>query len=114
MTDVTVNYTAEDTARLVNAYTNAQSDAERVAVVEEFADELGKSKGSVRAKLVSEGVYVAVTRTRKRVQKKAEILTALAQVLGVDEDVIGSLEKATATALLAVHGAVGRIKREAE
>ena len=114
MTEKTVNYTAEATEALVARYVAEGTDEARVAVVEAVAKELGKSVGSVRAKLVAEGVYVAVTRTGKKVARKAELVATLAKNLGVDEEVIGSVEKATGVALVAIIGAVGRIKYEAE
>ena len=114
MTDKTVNYTKEATADLVERYTAVKTDADRKAVVEAVAKELGKTVASVRAKLVREKVYVAVTRVGKRKAKKAELIAALAKTMGVNEDAIGSLEKATAAAILKVIGAVGKAKREAE
>ena len=114
MVDKAVNYTAEQTDALVKAYKEAEGQEGRQAVVEQFAENFGKSVASIRAKLVAEGVYVKAERARKRVARKSELVTALAETLGLDEDVIGSLEKATSTALVKVIGAVGRIKYEAE
>jgi hypothetical protein len=114
MTDKVENYTKEATADLVERYVGAEGDEGRKAVLVAVATELGKSVASVRAKTVREGVYVKAERATKRVARKAEMVTALAGSLGLDEIVLDSLEKATANALLAVIGAVGRIKREAE
>ena len=47
-----VNYTAEMTTAIVNAYQDG-------AYVDEIAADIGKSVRSVRSKLVREGVYVA-------------------------------------------------------
>jgi len=114
MTDKVVNYSAEVTAELVEAYKAESTDETRVAVVKRFAKELGKSEGSVRAKLVSEGVYKAVERVTKRTAKKAELVASLAKSLGIEEEVLDSFEKATAVALVAVIGKVGKLKRELE
>jgi hypothetical protein len=52
-------------ADMVERYTAATNDAERKAVVEELADELGKSVPSVRQKLVREGVYIKAKASTK-------------------------------------------------
>jgi hypothetical protein len=114
MTEVKVNYSAEVTKDLVARYVAEGTDETRVAVVKAVAKELGKNEASVRAKLVAEGVYVAVTRVGKKTARKSALVTSLAASLGLDEEVIGSVEKATGVALVAIIGAVGRIKYEAE
>ena len=114
MTEKVVNYTKEQTEALVKIYGEAENDEQRKAVVAGVAKNLRKTEASVRAKLVSEGVYVKMTPVRKRKAKKAELVTILANTLGLDEEVIGSFETATANALTKVIGAVGRIKYEAE
>ena len=97
-----VNYTPEQTAVLVDAYTSVDSDETRAAVVAQYAEEFGKPPQSIRAKLVSEGVYVAKAYKTKKGEKpesKAAIVAGIAQVMGVDQERIESLEKANKTAL---------------
>ncbi len=86
---------------MVNAYEQADSDAARAAVVNEYADLYGKTPASVRAKLVREGVYIAQTRAPagKRSAKKSDIVTAIADMLGVNGEAVESLEKATKRSL---------------
>ena len=69
--------------------------------VAQLADELGKSPASIRAKLTREGIYVpkAKAPAGKASVTKAQLVTAIAAEMNVDEDVVGSLEKATKVAL---------------
>lgn len=69
------DFTAENVAEMKAAYVAATSDAARQAVVEAYADSIGRSVPSIRMKLVSEGVYQRPARTAKNgkpvVQKNA-------------------------------------------
>ena len=97
-----VNYTPEQTAMLVDAYQMCDSQEERDKVVAHYAAEFGKASQSIRAKLVSEGVYVAKTYKTKKGEKpesKAAIVAGIASVLGVDQERVESLEKANKVAL---------------
>jgi len=66
MTTKTENYTAEMTTELVEAYTKAETTEARLAVVTFYAEKLGKTVNSVRAKLTREKVYVAKVYTNKK------------------------------------------------
>ena len=104
-----VNYTPTQTDELVNAYTSVESDEERTEVVEEFAARFGKSAQSIRAKLTSEGVYIAKAYKTKKGEKpesKALIVANIAALLGVDSERVESLEKANKTALNLVRGSL--------
>lgn len=93
----TVNYTPEQVNVLVSAYEVAGSDEARAEVVETFANDLGKSVASIRAKLSREGVYVkkAVASTNKPKVKKDAKVAQLATLLGKDEDLVSDAEKLT-------------------
>ena len=102
MTDKTPNYTKEQTEQLVNEYRAAESDADRKAVVDAIAQEFGKKPASVRAKLSSLNEYIkpaAVTKNGEPVVRKAQLVTQIAEALELDEESIGSMEKATKSAL---------------
>lgn len=91
-------YTDAVVESMVNSYTAAENDEQRAGAVQEIASELGVKVHSVRAKLVSLGVYKAKTRTTKdgqKVESKADIVGQIAVSLGVEEEVVESLEKAT-------------------
>lgn len=95
-----VNYTAEQTSELV-----AQFQAG--ATVEALATTFGKTTRSIVAKLSREGVYVAKAKTKGEARVKKEALVAqIANVVGVSEEEVGSLEKATASALALVLNAL--------
>lgn len=93
-----VNYTAEQSAKLVADYLAGVS-------VEAIATELGKSARSVVAKLSREKVYKAKTyqtKTGEAVVKKDEFADSIAQALGLTEADADSLTKANKTALKAI------------
>ena len=103
----TVNYSASMTEALTDAYSVCENDAARKACILTFADDFGKTPASIRQKLVREGVYQKNEKTTKagtRVESKADIVADIARALGVDSDIVGSLEKATKGALNLVRG----------
>jgi len=90
-------YTEEQTLELVNAYSAAESATERDSVVEDFAERYDRSVASIRGKLTREGVYVSKAKektTTTRGMRKAEIVHAIATMLGLRQD-LESLNKAT-------------------
>ena len=109
-----VNYTTAQTAELVAAYEAADTEEAREAVVVEFSEAFGKGRQSIRAKLVSEGVYVAKTYKTKKGEKpesKAEIVAGIASILGVTQEAVESLEKANKAALTLVRGTLAAAHR---
>ena len=108
MTDKTVNYTDEMVARLHEGYDGSADEAARDAQIVALGDELGKNVASIRAKLTREGIYVpkAKAPAGKAVVRKAQIVQLIADELGVDVDVVGSLEKATKNTLIRVANAL--------
>lgn len=88
------NYTEEMVAQMTEQYTaNPTRDT-----VDNLAREFGKTTRSIIAKLSREGVYVAQPRTTKTgepIVSKAELVSEVATILGVEVDDIASLEKAT-------------------
>lgn len=96
MTAKTANYTPEVTAAVIEGYKAGKS-------VEVLASEVGKTVRSVIAKLAKEGLYKAAEKTAgKREMLKAEMVTEISKEIGVAEEVLESLEKATGPALMAV------------
>ncbi len=108
MTEKTVNYTDVMVEALHAGYDGTASDEDRQAQVKALAADLGKSDASIRAKLTREGIYVALTKAPagKAVVRKAEIVQTIADLLEVDVDVVGSLEKATKVTLLRLSDAL--------
>ena len=98
-TENIVNYTAEQTAELIEAYTASPTKA----TVEALAAKMGKSARSIVAKLAKEKVYVSKAKEAgKREMLKAEMVAEIAAEIGVAEETLESLEKATGPALLKV------------
>jgi len=96
-----VNYTAEQTAKMVADYVAAPTKN----TVETIALELGKTVKSVVAKLSREKVYIKaayVSKTGEPVQKKDTTADAIGAVLKMSENDISSLTKANKTALIAI------------
>ena len=99
------NYTAEQTADLVNAY----SEAPTRETVSMLAEKMGRSTASIIAKLTREGVYKKaerLTKTGEPVEKKDETADAIGAVLRMTEGEITSLTKANKTALKKIWGAL--------
>ncbi len=95
MTAKTVNYTPEQTAKMV-------ADYQAGVTVESMAEALGKSVRSVVAKLSREGVYqkkVYKTKTGEAVVKKDAWADYIGEALGLSEADTESLTKANKTAL---------------
>jgi molybdopterin converting factor small subunit len=91
-----VNYTPEMTAAVIEGYKAGKS-------LEELALMAGKTVRSVIAKLSKENVYVSKEKTAgKREMLKAEMVAEISKEIGVSEEVLESLEKATGPALMAV------------
>lgn len=91
----TVNYTPEQTAKMVQDYTSG-------VTVEAIAQELGKTVRSVVAKLSREKVYKAkvyVSKNGEPVAKKDETADAIGKVLGLSDGEVDSLTKANKSAL---------------
>ncbi len=86
-----VTYTAEQTAELVERYTDGES-------VEVLAAAFGKTARSVIAKLSREGVYKskqAAEGTGPKRMTKAEYLASVEQILNMAPGSLDSMEKGT-------------------
>lgn len=94
-----VNYTPEQTAALVESYTNAPTRE----TVEIIALELGKSVRSVVAKLSREGVYkkpVPTSKTGGAIVKKDALVDKLMGLIDLTEPEASSFAHVNKTALL--------------
>ena len=97
-TSKTVNYTPEQTAKIVADYQAGVS-------TETIANELGKTVRSIVAKLSREGVYkpkAYVSKTGAAVIKKDNVADELGVICGLSESETESLTKANKTALLKI------------
>ncbi len=106
MTSKTVNYTPEQTLKMVSDYQSG-------ATVETIAENLGKTVRSVVAKLSREKVYVAktyVSKTGAAVVKKDAHADAIAAILNLTESETESLTKANKTALEKIFAALANSK----
>lgn len=93
-----VNYTAEQTAKMVADYVAAPTKA----TVEAIATALGKSTRSIVAKLSREKVYVkpvAVAKDGNPVVRKNELADAIGAVLKMSESEVSGLAGSPKTAL---------------
>lgn len=106
MTAKSVNYTPEQTTKMVSDYQSG-------ITVESIAEALGKSVRSVVAKLSREKVYIAKTYTTKSgepVAKKDMVADAIGAVLGLTEAETESLTKANKAALSKIFAALANSK----
>lgn len=102
----TVNYTPEQTQKIINDYQNGVS-------VEIIADNLGKTVRSIVAKLSREKVYIKKeykTKTGESVVKKDAHADAIGAILRLPENDIESLTKANKNALKAIFEALANSK----
>lgn len=100
MSEKTVNYTPEMTAKAIDLY------QEGVAI-DEIAEAIGKTVRSVRSKLVREGVYVAAPKATARKSDeptKKELLRDLEDAL--PSDFPNGMMGATKEAIVALMGVV--------
>lgn len=98
MAEKTVNYTPEQTLKLVADYKSGMS-------VETLAESLGKSVRSIVAKLSREGVYQKKeyqTKTGETPVSKDALADQIANILGLSEADAESLTKANKSALKAI------------
>jgi hypothetical protein len=98
MAEKTVNYTPEQTLKIVSDYQAGET-------VETIAQEMGKSVRSIVAKLSREGVYRKkeyVSKTGERPVSKDVQADAIAAILQLSESDAESLTKANKSALAAI------------
>lgn len=102
----TVNYTPEQTAKIVRDYKAG-------VTVETIAENLGKSVRSIVAKLSREGVYQKKeykTKSGEPVIKKDAHADAIGAILNLSEPEIESLTKANKSALVKIFQALANSK----
>lgn len=102
----TINYTAEQTVKMVSDYQNGLS-------VENIADNLGKTVRSIVAKLSREKVYIKKeykSKTGESVVKKDTHADAIGAILRLPENDIESLTKANKNALKVIFEALANSK----
>jgi hypothetical protein len=102
----TVNYTPEQTLKIVNSYTQGDT-------VESIAETMGKSVRSIVAKLSREGVYKKkeyVGKTGEKPVKKDMHADAIGAILQLAENDVESLTKANKSALKAIFTALANSK----
>ena len=108
----TVNYTDEQTAKVVEAFKAVNGKMAKDAI-DVLAASIGKSARSIIAKASREGVYSKgepVTKTGEPVEHKEELATAIGAVLGLDEASASSLTKSNKKALQVIFAALANSK----
>jgi hypothetical protein len=98
-------YTDKETEYMVEVYTGSPSKA----TVDELAEQLQRSKKSIIGKLSREGVYrreVYMSKTGSKPVTKVEIVSNIAEGLGIESGTIAGLEKSPKAALRNLEKAV--------
>jgi hypothetical protein len=93
-----VNYTPEQTAKLIADYTTSPTKD----TVAALSVEMGKTTKSIVAKLVREGVYKKAEKVAKDgspVTTKEDLVAKIAKEIGVEADKLDGLETAPKNAL---------------
>lgn len=102
----TVNYTAEQTAKILADYAAGKT-------TKEIASETNRSERSIVAKLSREGVYKKkeyVTKQGEKVEKKDQTAEAIGAILLMTEAEVESLTKANKSALKKIFQALANSK----
>jgi len=102
MAEKTVNYTPEQTAKII-------ADYQAGIAVESIAQAMGKTVRSIVAKLSREKVYIAksyVNKNGEKPVKKDVTADAIGAILRLSENDIESLTKANKSALKAIFDAL--------
>jgi len=102
-------YTEDQTVELVKAYTAVDTADARDSVVDTFVKKFDRPIASVRAKLASEGVYIAKVRATKSgdpIVRKDQLVAQIATLMGTEEEKVESLEKVTKPTLQALISAL--------
>ena len=106
MAEKAVNYTPEQTAKII-------ADYQAGVAVEQIAQAMGKTVRSIVAKLSREKVYIAkqyVSKTGEKPVKKDVTADAIGAILRLSENDIESLTKANKSALKAIFDALANSK----
>lgn len=101
-----INYTDTETEYMIMQYVKNPT----VETVEELAEELKKSKKSIIGKLSREGVYLRAVYKSKSGQEpitKVEMVSNIADNLGIEVEDLSGLEKSPKAALKALELATG-------
>ena len=69
------NYTNEQVAQMIKLYGEGNTDAERKDIMERLAKDMGKTVGSIRAKLVAVGHYIKLSGSKTTASTKANVTT---------------------------------------
>ena len=102
------NYTDAQAEHIAAEYVKGQNDEERQTILENLAIETKRDIKSLRAKLVRMGVYVKKTyvpKTGGTVETKDKIVRSIAGTLGVTEEQLAGLNKATKPTLNLIRAA---------
>lgn len=85
------NYTNEQVAQMIKLYGEGNTDAERKDIMERLAKDMGKTVGSIRAKLVAVGHYIklngskkATTSTKANVTTKSDLAKLIEGKLNIE------------------------------
>jgi len=91
-------YTDKQVEVIIEAYGQGNTDAERKEIMEKLANTLGKTVGSIRAKLVAVGHYIKLSgksTSTATVKRKSEFVQGIRIALGAGDHELKSLDNAT-------------------
>lgn len=91
-------YTEKQVEILIETYGQGNTDQERKEIMEKLALAMGKTVGSIRAKLVALGHYIKLSSKGKstaNVKRKSEFVDGIRIALGAGDHELKSLDNAT-------------------
>lgn len=94
---MTKAYTEKQVEVMIEAYGIGNTDTERKEIMEKLAVTLGKTVGSIRAKLVALGHYIKITSagTKDKGRSKDQYVSAIRIALGAGDNELKSLGNIT-------------------
>ena len=90
-------YTEKQVEVLITAYGQGNTDVERKEIMEKLALTMGKTVGSIRAKLVAVGHYIKLSGTKSKAdtQSKDDYVNSIRIAMGAGDHELKSLKNAT-------------------
>ncbi len=90
-------YTDKQVEVIIEAYGQGNTDQERKEIMEKLATTMGKTVGSIRAKLVAVGHYIKLSSTKSKedTKSKDDYVNAIRIAMGAGDHELKSLKNAT-------------------
>lgn len=111
-----MKYTQEETDFIIKKYLECKTQDERAFCIADLSAQINKSVHSIRAKLVSEGVYIPTKRVSKYTggepKTKEKMVFEIEQKFNFNPGELEGLEKCTKLAIISIYKKLKALKQE--